>query len=296
MQMTQLDNTTQIFNQYRGLLFSIAYRMLSSATDAEDIVQEAFVRWMEAGAEDVQSPRAYLCSIVVRLCIDQLRSARAKREIYVGPWLPEPVSTAQHPELVQTAMLAESLSFAFLVMLENLKPLERAVVLLREVFEYDYEEIAAIVGKSAANCRQVLHRAHERLGERRPRFAVSHEQQERITHQFLRASTGGDMQGLLNLLTTDIVLTADGGGKAQAGLKPVYGADRVSRGFMGSILKMPPGVVARVEEINGQPALVGYLDGRPYAVVLLEIEEDRVGRVYIVMNPDKLGWLPPESA
>lgn len=296
MQVTQLDNTTQIFNQYRGLLFSIAYRMLSSATDAEDIVQEAFIRWMEARPEDVQSPRAYLCSIVVRLCIDQLRSARSKREVYVGPWLPEPVSTEQHPELVQTAMRAESLSFAFLVMLENLKPLERAVFLLREVFEYDYEEIAAIVGKSAANCRQVLHRAHERLGERRPRFAVSHEQQERITHQFLRASTGGDMQGLLNLLTTDIVLTADGGGKAQAGLKPVYGADRVSRGFMGSILKMPPGVVARVEEINGQPALVGYLDGRPYAVVLLEIEEDRVGRVYIVMNPDKLGWLAPESA
>jgi RNA polymerase sigma-70 factor (ECF subfamily) len=296
MQVTQLDNTTQIFNQYRGLLFSIAYRMLSSATDAEDIVQEAFIRWMEARPEDVQSPRAYLCSIVVRLCIDQLRSARAKREVYVGPWLPEPLSTEQHPELVQTAMLAESLSFAFLVMLENLKPLERAVFLLREVFEYDYEEIAAIVGKSAANCRQVLHRAHERLGERRPRFAVSHEQQEQITHQFLRASTGGDMQGLLNLLTTDIVLTADGGGKAQAGLKPVYGADRVSRGFMGSMRKMPAGVVARVEEINGQPALVGYLDGRPDAVVLLEIEQDRVGRVYIVMNPDKLGWLPPESA
>ena len=153
------------FDQYRGLLFSIAYRMLSSATDAEDIVQEAFIRWMEAGAADVQSPRAYLCSIVVRLCIDQLRSARVQREVYVGPWLPEPVSTTQHPELAQTAIQAESLSFAFLIMLENLKPLERAVFLLREVFEYDYEEIAAIVGKSAANCRQVLHRAHERLGE-----------------------------------------------------------------------------------------------------------------------------------
>jgi RNA polymerase sigma-70 factor, ECF subfamily len=296
IQVRQLEDTTQIFNQYRGLLFSIAYRMLSSATDAEDIVQEAFIRWMQAGTEDVQSPRAYLCAIVVRLCIDQLRSARAQREVYVGPWLPEPVSTAQHPELAQTTLLAESLSFAFLVMLENLKPLERAVFLLREVFEYDYEEIAAIVGKSEANCRQVLHRAQQRLGERRSRFAVSHEQQEQITRQFLRASTSGDMEGLLNLLTADIVLTADGGGKAQAGLKPVYGADRVSRGFMGSMLKMPPGVVARIEEINGQPAIAGYLDGRPYAVLLLEIEQDRVGRVYIVMNPDKLGWLRPESA
>ena len=295
--MTQVKDTTEIFNQYRGLLFSIAYRMLGSAADAEDIVQEAFIRWMEAGAADVQSPRAYLCSIVVRLCIDQLRSARAQREVYVGPWLPEPVSTTQHPELAQTAIQAESLSFAFLIMLENLKPLERAVFLLREVFEYDYAEIAEMVGKSEANCRQVLHRAHQRLGERRPRFAVSHEQQERITHQFLRASTSGDMQGLLNLLTADIVLTADGGGKAaQAGRKPVYGADRVSRGFIGSMRKMPPGVVARVEEINGQPALVGYLDGRPYAVMLLEIEQDRVSRVYIVMNPDKLGGLPSESA
>jgi RNA polymerase sigma-70 factor (ECF subfamily) len=296
MQVTQIDNTTEIFNQYRGLLFSIAYRMLGSGTDAEDIVQEAFVHWMEARAEDVQSPRAYLCAIVVRLCIDQLRSARAQREVYTGPWLPEPIPTGPRPELAQTALLAESLSFAFLVMLENLKPLERAVFLLRQVFEYDYAEIAEIVGKSEANCRQILHRAQQRLGERRPRFAVSHEQQERITHQFLRASTSGDMQGLLNLLTADIVLTADGGGKAPAGLRPVHGADRVSRGFIGSMLKMPPGVVARVEEINGQPALVGYLDGQPYGVVLLEVEQDRVSRVYIVMNPDKLGWLSPEWA
>src|SRR5216684_2420489 len=157
------ENTTQIFNQYRALLFSIAYRMLGSATDAEDIVQEAFLRWLrwlQASDEEVQSPRAYLSKVVVRLCIDQLRSARAQHEIYVGPWLPEPIPTGQHQELTETAVLAESLSFAFLVMLECLAPLERAVFLLREVFDYDYAEIAAIVGKSDANCRQVLHRAH----------------------------------------------------------------------------------------------------------------------------------------
>jgi RNA polymerase sigma-70 factor (ECF subfamily) len=231
----------------------------------------------------------------VRLCIDQLRSARAQHEIYVGPWLPEPIPTGQHQELTETAVLAESLSFAFLVMLESLAPLERAVFLLREVFDYDYAEIAAIVGKSDANCRQVLHRAHQHLGQRRPRFDVSHEQQERITYQFLRASTSGDMQGLLNLLTDDIVFTGDGGGKGRAGLMPVYGADKVARGLIGGLLKTPPGVQARIEEINGQPAIVGYLDGRPYGVLLLDIEGERVRRVFAVVNPDKLHRLEEHS-
>src|SRR5436305_5443299 len=223
------ENTTQIFNQYRALLFSIAYRMLGSATDAEDIVQEAFLRWLQASDEEIQSPKAFLSTVVTRLCIDQLRSARAQREQYVGPWLPEPIPTGQRQDLTETAVLAESLSFAFLVMLESLGPLERAVFLLREVFDYDYSEIAAIVGKSEANCRQVLHRAHQHLGQRRPRYDVSHEQQERITSQFMHATTSGDMQGLLNLLTDDIVFTADSGGKVRAGLKPVHGPDKVAR-------------------------------------------------------------------
>ncbi|GAC1346914.1 MAG: RNA polymerase sigma-70 factor [Ktedonobacteraceae bacterium] len=289
--MSNPENTAQTFNQYRTLLFSIAYRMLGSATDAEDIVQEAFLRWLQAGEEEVQSPRAYLSKVVVRLCIDQLRSARARREIYVGPWLPEPIPTSQHQELTETAILSESLSFAFLVMLESLGPLERAVFLLREIFDYDYAEIAAIVGKSEANCRQVLHRAHQHLGQRRPRFDISHEQQERITYQFLRASASGDMQGLLNLLTDDIVFTGDGGGKGRAGRMPVYGADKVARGLIGGLLKTPPGVQAHIEEINGHPAIVGYLDGRPYGVLLLDIEGERVRRVYVVVNPDKLRWL-----
>src|SRR5438067_10536802 len=229
------ENTTQIFNQYRALLFSIAYRMLCNATDAEDIVQEAFVRWLQASDGEIQSPKAFLSTVVTRLCIDQLRSARARRELYVGPWLPEPIPTDQRQDLTETAILGESLSFAFLVMLESLGPLERAVFLLREVFDYDYAEIAAIVGKSEAYCRQVLHRAHQHLGQRRPRFDVSHEQQERITTQFLRASTNGDMEGLLNLLTDDIVFVGDGGGKARAGLKPVRGADKVVRGFLGNL-------------------------------------------------------------
>jgi RNA polymerase sigma-70 factor (ECF subfamily) len=285
------ENTTQTFNRYRVLLFSIAYRLLGSATDAEDIVQEAFLRWLQASDEEVQSPRAYLSAVVVRLCIDQLRSARAKREVYVGPWLPEPISTDQHHELAETAVLAESLSFAFLVMLENLGPMERAVFLLREVFDYDYAEIAAIVDKSEANCRQVLHRAHQHLGQRRSRFDVSHEQQERITSQFLRASTSGDMQGLLNLLTDDIVFTGDGGGKVRAGLKPIHGPDNVARGTLGGLRLVSPGMQAHIKEVNGQPAIVGYVDGRPYGVIILDIEGERVRRVYTVVNPDKLHWL-----
>ena len=286
------ENTTHIFDQYRILLFSIAYRMLSSATDAEDIVQEAFVRWLQASEAEVQSPKAYLSTVVVRLCIDQLRSLKAQREVYIGPWLPEPILTSRYHELTETVVLSESLSFAFLVMLERLGPLERAVFLLREVFDYDYAEIAVVVGKSEANCRQVLHRAHLHLDQHRPRFAVSAEQQERILSEFITASVNGDMQGLLNLLTDDIVFIGDGGGKARAGLRPVSGAAKVARGMIGGLSKwLPPDVQPRIMKVNGQLAVVGYVNDRPFGVVLLDIEGERVSRVYTILNPDKLRWL-----
>ncbi len=289
--MEPAETTTEMFEQQRGLLFAIAYRMLSSATDAEDIVQEAFLRWMQVSAEDVQSPRAYLSAVVVRLCIDHLRAARVQREVYVGPWLPEPIPTGARPELADTVVLAESLSFAFLIMLESLGPLERAVFLLREVFDYSYPEIAAIVGKSEANCRQILHRAQAHLGQRQPRYDVSREQQERITHQFLYATANGDMQGLLNLLTDDIVFVGDGGGKVRTALRPVVGADRVARGSMGALRWLPAGTEAVVAEVNGQQAIIGYYQGQPVGLLLMDIVGDRVQRVYSVMNPDKLHWL-----
>ncbi len=289
------DESAQVFDRYRGLLFSIAYRMLGSATDAEDIVQEAFLRWLRADEAPVQSPRAYLLTVVVRLCIDQLRSARARREVYVGPWLPEPVLTGQRPDLTETVVLAESLSFAFLVMLESLGPLERAVFLLRDVFDYDFAEIAAIVGKSEANCRQILHRARKHLGERRRRFDVDPDQPERITEQFLRASTSGDLQGLLDLLTDDVVFTADSAGKIRAGLKPIQGPDKVARGLLGGMRWLPPNARVRIDEVNGQPAIVACVDHRPYGAVILEIEADRIRRIYAVVNPDKLRWLDPSA-
>ena len=293
--MNSADTQSETFQQYRKLLFSIAYRMLGSASDAEDVVQEAFVRWLEADQAAVQSPRAYLTTIAVRLCIDQARSARARHEVYVGPWLPEPLPTGSQPDLTATAVLNESLSFAFLILLERLGPGERAVFLLREVFGYDYNEIAPIVGKSAANCRQILHRAQQRLKEQQTRFTVSREQQERVTHQFLRASTGGDVQGLLALLADDATFVGDGGGHVRTALRPVQGADKVVRGMLGALRWAPSGMDARIEEINGQPAIVGYDDGQPYGVLLLDLEGERVRHLYAVLNPDKLHWLAPPA-
>ncbi len=291
--MNVSEQSAQAFEQYRGLLFAIAYRMLGSASDAEDIVQEAFVRWLQADDEKVQSPKAYLSTIVVRLCINQ--AARAQREVYVGSWLPEPILTSQRPEMVETAILGETLSFAFLVLLEQLGPLERAVFLLREVFEYEYHEIAEIVNKTEANCRQIFRRARQHLDQHHPRFDVSREQQARLTEQFLRASSSGDMQGLLDLLTDDIVFIGDGGGKAPVARKPVRGRDKVARGTMGA-LRFFAQMQARLEEVNGQPAIVGYLNGQPCGVLFCEIEGERIRRIYAVANPDKLRWLSERPA
>lgn len=290
-----LEQSAQAFNQYRGLLFALAYRMLGSGTDAEDIVQEAFVRWLQTGDEKVQSPKAYLSTIVIRLCINQAESARAQREVYVGSWLPEPILTSHHIEMAETAIQSESLSFAFLLLLQRLGPLERAVFLLREVFEFDYAEIVEIVDKSEANCRQILHRAHQHLAQHRKRFDVSREQQTRLTELFLRASTSGDMQGLLNLLKEDVVFVGDGGGKVPIALKPVHGPDKVARGTTGGRRFFSPEIQARIEEVNGQPAIIGYLHGHPCGVMMCEVEGERICQIYAVVNPEKLHWLSTPS-
>lgn len=291
--MNTSEDIAQIFQRYRPLLFSIAYRMLGSATDAEDIIQDAFLRWLEADDQQIQSPKAYLSTIIIHLCLDQLRSAREQREIYTGPWLPEPIITGQMPELSETVVQAESLSLAFLLMLEKLNPLERAIFLLREVFEYEYSEIATIVDKSEANCRQIFHRAQQHLARDRPRFSTSREQQERITNSFLQASLNGDMQGLLSLLSKDIVSMGDSGGKSayKAGLMPVYGPDRVARGFLGALRSLPANGTVRIVEVNGQLALVGYLDTKPFGVILFQFEGEQISHIYYVLNPDKLNWL-----
>jgi RNA polymerase sigma-70 factor (ECF subfamily) len=285
--MAERNTIGYVFEEQRAYLFSIAYRLLGSVSDAEDVVQDAFVRWKQDQRPEVRSPRAYLATIVVRLCLDQLRSARTKREVYVGPWLPEPLVTTGQSDLTDTVVMRESLSFAFLLMLENLAPLERAVFVLREVFDYDYPEIARTVDKSEANCRQVFHRARQRLADRQSRFESSYEQTELVTTQFMHAISTGDVQGLLRLLAEDVVSIGDGGGKAAAGLRPVHSREKVSRGLLGNLRQSPPDKVW-IEQVNGQPAIVASRGGQPYGVLLLEVQAGQVQVMYFIANPDKL--------
>ena len=216
---------TEDFERHRSLLFSIAYRMLGSVTDAEDIVQETYLRWQEMPDTVVRSLKSYLSAVVTRLSIDRLRSARAHREEYVGPWLPEPLVLNRVEEGADLIQLDESLSMAFLVLLESLNPVERAVFLLREVFDYEYEEISRIVGKSEANCRQITRRARQSVAARRPRFESSPEQEERLTQRFVDTCMSGDMEGLLELLSEDVTLWSDGGGKVAAASYPIHGPE-----------------------------------------------------------------------
>src|SRR5882672_1483127 len=239
-----MESRAAVFASARPLLFSIAYRMLGSVMDAEDLVQDAYLRWQEAPETDVRSPRAYLTTIVTRLAINHLRAARTKRDTYVGPWLPEPLVTKDTPDTVE---LAESLSMAFLVLLERLSPIERAVFLLHEVFDFEYAEIARMVDKTEANCRQLLARARKRVGAPSARFEADPAQAQRLTQRFTEASVAGDMDGLLAVLAEDITLWADGGGKAKgAALKPVYGAASVARFVLGIMDRVvPAGTILR---------------------------------------------------
>ncbi len=290
---TQASGTEE-FDRHRPLLFSIAYRMLGSVMDAEDIVQETFVRWREASEGEVRSPKAYLSAVVTRLCIDQLRSARARREEYVGPWLPEPLPSERAPSMVDAVVLEESLSMAFLVLLESLSPIERAVFLLREVFDYDYDEISRLVGKSEANCRQIARRARQSVAARRPRFERSPEQEERLTERFIRACSSGDMEGLLELLSDDITLWSDGGGKVHAALNPIRGSDKVARFLLGILGKAPPGFVVRRARINTQPGIVCYYtDRQPQSVTTFDVAQERIQAICILVNPEKLQNIPP---
>lgn len=286
------------FNQQRPLLFSISYRMLGSVVEAEDILQEAFIRWQQAtNIEEGGSPRAYLSTIVIHLCIDHLKSARARREEYVGPWLPEPLLTETSSDPANMTMLNESLSMAFLVMLESLSPVERAVFVLHEVFDYDYAEISHVVGKSESNCRQIARRARQAAAARRLRFESSSEERNRITERFVEACSSGDLSGLLSLLVEEVVLYADGGGEVRAARNPILGPDRVARYLLGLLRKRSHDpettYTVRRERINGQPGFVAYAGRRPASVLTLVAAGGNIRTIHIVLNPDKLRSLPP---
>jgi RNA polymerase sigma-70 factor (ECF subfamily) len=290
------DVVDQTYAELKPLMFSIAYRMLGSASEAEDIVQEAFLRFhreTQQGTE-VEAPKAYLSAVTTRLSIDHLRSARVRRERYFGTWLPEPLVTETEPDAARHAETADSLSMGFLVLLENLTPVERAVFLLHEVFGYDYAEISAIVGKGEDNCRQIAVRARKHVQDGKPRFEASQERREELARRFFEAAGAGDLEGLLSLLAADVVAYADGGGKGIAFPKPVHGRDKVGRLLIGAAGGgVRAGVVGmRSVEINGQPGAVFIdADGRPIAAVSLDIVDDQVQTVHAVSNPEKLRHL-----
>ena len=275
--------------QLRPYLFSIAYRMLGSVAEAEDVVQEAFLRYHAAGVE-ADSPKAYLATVTTRLAIDQLRSARARREVYPGEWLPEPLVD---DEAVRHAETADSLSLAFLHLLEKLSPVERAVFLLREVFDYPYDDVAVIVGKSPENCRQILSRAHAHIEEGRRRFDVSREERDEVASRFIAAWEEGDTDALVQLLAPDATVFGDGGGKAPAVPVPLVGAERVAKALIGwGRQAWERGYYHRPAVVNGEPGLVFYDEtGSPLWVAGLEIAEGVVVAVRSILNPDKLAHL-----
>jgi RNA polymerase sigma-70 factor (ECF subfamily) len=276
------------FETYRPLLFSIAYRMLGSASEAEDMVQETYLRYRLAQDGGIRSLKSYLTTIITRLCLDELKSARVEREQYLGPWLPEPLLTGDAGALIEER---ESVSMAFLVLLEALTPPERAVFLLHEVFDYPYEEIGEIIGKNAAACRQLFHRAQQRIAEHRPRFAASPAQQQELTARFLVACQSGNMQELTSVLARDVVLWSDGGGRVAAATRPVYGLERAIR-FIGGILrKLPPNYVISAEEVNGSLALLGWTGDQLSDVFTFEISQGRIQHIRAVRNPEKLAYL-----
>ncbi|MGJ5628009.1 RNA polymerase sigma-70 factor [Nostoc sp. CALU 1950] len=281
-------NRLDLFNQYRSLLFAIAYRMLASVTEAEDIVQEAWIRWQSTESV-VQSPKAFLSSTVTRLCIDHLRSARMKREQYIGTWLPEPLIT-ESTDVKDCAELAESLSFAFLMLLECLSPEERAVFLLREVFDYDYEAIAKTVGKSIPNCRQIVRRARQHLVLRRPTIAPNCHDKDILVEQFLDYWNHGDLQGLIAFMAEDVTFWSDGGGKVVAAQKPLYGCLKVAR-FLVAIRRsrLTPTLVSQVVVVNGQPGVINTVDKKPHSTFSFEFAGDRIRAIFAVVNPEKLG-------
>jgi RNA polymerase sigma-70 factor (ECF subfamily) len=291
------DQTLSLFEEQRRQLFGIAYRMLGSVTEAQDMVQESYLRWQQAPDESIRSPRAWLTTVITRLCINHLQLARVKRETYVGPWLPEPLVDEQAGDPADTSTLADSLSLAFLVLLETLSPTERAVFILREGFDCEFSDIAQIVEKSEANCRQILARARKRIDERRPRYDVSRTDAEKLVAPFVAAVRNGDLETLIASMSDNVVLVQDSGGKAGALLRPIHGAKPIARVLINVLRKLgsAKGEV-RPATINGLPGFVRFEDGRAQGLLAFGIAGGRIQALFSITNPDKLRHLNRPSA
>ncbi|EDY62847.1 RNA polymerase ECF-subfamily sigma factor [Streptomyces pristinaespiralis ATCC 25486] len=282
---------TDLFEEHRPVLTGVAYRMLGRIADAEDVVQEAWLRWSADRRDDVKEPRGYLVRITTRLAIDRLRHVQSRRESYVGPWLPEPIVTdfgPSVPDTAERAVLAESVSLAVLVVLESLSPLERAVFVLREAFGFPYAEIATTLEKSEAAVRQLAGRARKHVEERKHRFDVDPAECRDLTERFLSAASGGDLEGLLSILAPDVRLVGDSGGKSKAPLRVMQSADKVGRFLVAISQQSVPDPEVRFVEVNGAPALLVLSGGKPDSIMQVEVLDGRIQCVYIVRNPDKL--------
>ncbi|MGR6915885.1 RNA polymerase sigma-70 factor [[Actinomadura] parvosata] len=292
------------FEDHRSLLVAVAYRILGSVADAEDVVQEAWLRWSGVDESAVDDPKAYLITVTTRLAIDRLRWAKSRRESYVGPWLPEPISTA--PDVAEHAELADSVEMAMLVVLETLSPLERAVFVLREAFDLPFAEIAQIIGRTEPATRQLARRAREHVRDKRPRFDVDQGERRRITERFLGASTGGDLDALIELFSDQVTIVSDGGGKARAALRVITGAENVGRylqsirtpaniaKFMVSIgMAEVEGMSFALATLNNAPAIVISAGGKVVSVLSLLISDGKIETIYLMANPDKIGHLQP---
>lgn len=284
------------FETHRGLLFTIAYRMTGSAADAEDLVQDAWVRYASADLTEIRDVKAYLVTIVSRLALDRLKSAQKQREEYVGEWLPEPVFTGADADPYARATREEEIGIALLRALERLSAQERAVLLLYEVLDHDHNEIAELLGITPAASRQILHRAKARVAADRPRFAPPKDEQRRLVESFLGAILHGDVASLRNVLASDVVSIADGGGRTLAAPRPVVGLDAVARLYVTVARKFGEGLESAIEEVNGAPAVIGRRDGVITAVLSFRFEEGRICEIWNVLNPDKLEFLQRQRA
>jgi RNA polymerase sigma-70 factor, ECF subfamily len=290
--MAHSEDLEQFYRDYHSLVFAIAYRMLGSASDAEDIAQETFLRYTQAPADEIRSPKSYLTTVTTRLCLDHLKSARVQREQYSGVWLPEPILTTETDDPAADALeRRESLSMAFLLLLERLTPYERAVFLLREVFDYGYDEIAEIVGKSATYCRQIFHQAKKHVQEQRPRYLSTPEVQQRLVREFVTAIEQGEVESLVRVLAEDVTWWGDGGGKVYASPHPQVGRERSLRLLRGIVRLAPsqyPDLRVAVAEVNGGASILAWSHETLVAVFAFEVAGDRITAVYGVLAPDKL--------
>lgn len=281
----------RIYQEYRALLFSIAYRMLGSIPDAEDIVQDTFLAFFQQNAAHIQNKKAFLCKIVTNLCIDTLRSARIKREVYTGPWLPEPLVQGDPTDPLNQIIVNDTLSISYLFLMENLSPTERAVFILREAFDFNYKEISEIVDKSELNCRKIFERGRKKLGSKSHETSLNNEKNQKLIIEFIQAFQQGDLKKVMGLISENVILYSDGGGIVKAAINPITSRERVLPFLLGVASKAPRDLTTEIKRVNGEVGVVNMIKTAPHSVISFEVKEQQIVNIFIIMNPEKLNHL-----